>query len=152
MTHRPIWSAGMFYLALTILILMISFFFKYLFIWLRQVFVEVRGIFCCSARASLQLWRPGSRVHGLSCPVARGILVPQPGLEPVSPSLEGGFLTTEPPGKSWSLRYCKKIYMLLSLKNVGEFKWKSRFPASLRHFEYLEILIKYCNKAAKCWS
>ena len=31
---------------------------------------------------------------------AHGILVPQPGIEPVSPELEGGFLTTAPPGKS----------------------------------------------------
>ena len=36
----------------------------------------------------------------LSCPVACGILVPQPGIEPASPALEGGFLTTRPPGKS----------------------------------------------------
>ena len=34
------------------------------------------------------------------CPVACGILVPQPGIKLVSPALEGGFLTTEPPGKS----------------------------------------------------
>ena len=45
--------------------------------------------------------------HGLSsCPVARGachvgILVPCPRTEPWSPALEGGFLTTVPPGKSW---------------------------------------------------
>ena len=38
--------------------------------------------------------------QGLSCPVAYGILVPRPGIEPVSPALEGGFLTTGPPGKS----------------------------------------------------
>ena len=37
---------------------------------------------------------------GLSCPTACGILVPQPGIEPSSPELEGGFLTTGPPGKS----------------------------------------------------
>ena len=29
--------------------------------------------------------------HGLSCPVAGGSLVPQPGIEPTSPALEGGF-------------------------------------------------------------
>ena len=39
-------------------------------------------------------------VRGLSCPVACGILVPQPGIEPASPALEGGFFTTGPPGKS----------------------------------------------------
>ena len=37
---------------------------------------------------------------GLSCPVACGILVPQPGIEPVSPALKGRFFTTGPPGKS----------------------------------------------------
>ena len=35
----------------------------------------------------------------LSCPVACGILGPQPGVEPMSPALEDGFLTTGPPGK-----------------------------------------------------
>ena len=37
---------------------------------------------------------------GLSCPSACGILVPQPGIEPASSALQGGFLTTGPPGKS----------------------------------------------------
>ena len=32
-------------------------------------------------------------------PIACGILVPQPGIEPTSPALEGGFLTTGPPEK-----------------------------------------------------
>ena len=35
----------------------------------------------------------------LSCPEACGILVPQPRIKPASPALEGGFLTTGPPGK-----------------------------------------------------
>ena len=38
-------------------------------------------------------------MYGLSCSVACGILVPGPGIEPTSPALEGGFLTTGPPGK-----------------------------------------------------
>ena len=38
--------------------------------------------------------------HDLSCPAACGILVPGLGIEPVSPVLAGGFLTTGPPGKS----------------------------------------------------
>ena len=37
---------------------------------------------------------------GLSCPAACGLLVPQPGIKPASPALEGGFLTTGPPGKA----------------------------------------------------
>ena len=40
---------------------------------------------------------------GLSCPVACRSLVPEPGIKPVSPELEGRFLTTGPPGKSLSL-------------------------------------------------
>ena len=36
----------------------------------------------------------------LGCFAACGILVSQPGLEPVSPVLKGRFLTTGPPGKS----------------------------------------------------
>ena len=36
----------------------------------------------------------------LSCPATCGILVPQPGIEPIAPTLEGGFFTTGPPEKS----------------------------------------------------
>ena len=35
----------------------------------------------------------------LSCPAACGILVPRPGIEPVSPALEGSFFTTGPPAE-----------------------------------------------------
>ena len=47
-------------------------------------------------------WTPGLGgsvvvVHGFSCSVARGSLVPQPGIEPASPALKGGFPTTGPP-------------------------------------------------------
>ena len=38
--------------------------------------------------------------RGLSCPTAHGALVSQPGIEPTSPVLQRGFLTTRPPGKS----------------------------------------------------
>ena len=50
----------------------------YLFIWLHWVFVSACG---------------------LSCPEACGILIPQPGIEPASPALEGRFLTTGPTRK-----------------------------------------------------
>ena len=36
----------------------------------------------------------------LSCSMACGILVPQSGIKPTTPALEGKFLTTGPPGKS----------------------------------------------------
>jgi len=38
--------------------------------------------------------------HRLNCIMSCGILVLQPETEPVSPALEGGFLTTGPPGRS----------------------------------------------------
>ena len=43
-----------------------------------------------------ELWHVGSLVvaSGLSCPAACGILVPSRGIEPVSPALQGRFLTT----------------------------------------------------------
>ena len=39
----------------------------------------------------------------LSLVVAHGILVARPGIKPMCPVLEGGFLTTGPPGKSQEL-------------------------------------------------
>ena len=41
-----------------------------------------------------------------SCPAARGILVPWPGIELKSPALQGRFLTTGPSGKSPIERLC----------------------------------------------
>ena len=91
--------------------------FIYLFIWLRRVLVVARGIlvaacriFHCSAWASLWLWCAGSKARGLNCPTECGILVPQPGIEPMSPALEGGFLTTGPPGKSPNLQKLGNIF------------------------------------------
>ena len=40
------------------------------------------------------MWASVVWVHGLSCPLACGILVPRPDTEPVSLALQGGFLTT----------------------------------------------------------
>ena len=69
------------------------FFNFYLFVWLHQVLVVSCGL--------LWLQGTGSRVGWLrSCPMACGILVPQPGMESTSPILEGGFLTTWIPEKS----------------------------------------------------
>ena len=60
--------------------------FIHLFIWLCWVWVAILWIFVVAQ------W--------LSCPAACGILVPWPGIEPASFAMEGGFLTTGPPGKS----------------------------------------------------
>ena len=110
--------------------------FCYLFIyfWLHWVFVAVRGLSLVAASggySSLQcegfsLWwllllqSTGSRCMGFSscdsqAQLLRGMWdLPRPGLEPMSPALAGGFLTTAPPGKSLSTVF--KIDLLL---NVG---------------------------------
>ena len=45
---------------------------------------------CCSVGAQAVV------VHRLSCPTACGILIPQSGVEYMSPALAGRFLTTGP--------------------------------------------------------
>ena len=55
-------------------------------------------IFLFFGRDGSLLWCTSGWGVVLSCPAACGILVPQPGIEPGSRALEGGFLTTEPPG------------------------------------------------------
>ena len=68
----------------------------YLLIWLH-------GIIVVACRILVTAHGLLSVVCRLSCSVARGTLVPQPGLEPKSPALEGGLLTTGSPGKSWKI-------------------------------------------------
>ena len=70
------------------------------FVEVHRLFVVMRGLLSsCGAQAPKHT---GSvvAVRRLSCPAGCGILVPRPGMEPASPVLEGGFLTTGPPGKS----------------------------------------------------
>ena len=57
------------------------------------------GFSCCQAQA-VGAQASVVMVRGLSCPEEGVILVPGPVIEPVSPALEGGFLTTGSPGKS----------------------------------------------------
>ena len=59
-----------------------------------------RDLRCGTWGLLLRCAGPVVAARGLSCPAAHGILVPRPGIEPASPALEGGFLTTGPPGKS----------------------------------------------------
>ena len=46
------------------------------------------------------LWLSVVMVCGFSCPAACGILVPWSEMEPGSPALQSGFLSTGPPGKT----------------------------------------------------
>ena len=63
-----------------------------------------KKLFMYLSALGLSCSHPGSLVvaQGLSCPAACRILliVPEPGIEPEFPALEGGFLTTGPPRKS----------------------------------------------------
>ena len=54
----------------------------------------------CNTRIFVVALNLSSWAHGLSCPTACGILIPQPGSESVSRALPGGFLTT---GTTWQI-------------------------------------------------
>ena len=63
--------------------------------------------------------------------------LPGPGLEPVSPALVGGFLTTVPPGKSFTF-YFKSVYFFPSPLGFELFKDRdsmsaapSRYPVNI---------------------
>lgn len=55
-------------------------------------------------------------LHGLSCSAACGIFVHQPGVEPVSPAFEDGFLTIDPPVKSLGIQFYKNLKNLFQLQ------------------------------------
>ena len=63
------------------------------------------GIFCCGAQA-LGVWASAGAACGLSSCGTWALLLrgmwklPSPGIEPMSPALADGFLSTESPGKS----------------------------------------------------
>ena len=81
----------------------------------------------CGARASVAVsrglsscvsWAPEHRLS--SCGARAQLLcsmwdLPGPGLEPVSPALAGGFLTTVPPGKPLKSVTLKEIFQILFL-------------------------------------
>ena len=91
-----------------------------IYFWFHWVFVAVHGLSLVAVSGGysllrcvgfslwwlLLLWSTGSRCAGFSSCGTRAQLLcgmwdlPGPGLEPVSPALTGGFLTTTPPGKS----------------------------------------------------
>ena len=61
---------------------------------------RVSSVVCSTWALSLKHASSIVVVRSLSCPVACGILVPRPGIEPASLPLEGRFFTTGPTGKS----------------------------------------------------
>ena len=117
----------------------------YLYFWLRWVFVATWGFFqfwragatllcgawvshcggfaCCGAQAVGTQASVVVACRLSSCDaraqLLRGIWdLPGPGIEPVSPALAGGFLTTAPPGNSLGGNfYCERKYILLAMDN-----------------------------------
>ena len=73
----------------------------------RASVVVARGLSSCGSQAlELRLSSCDAQAQLL-----RGMWdLPRPGLEPVSPALAGGFLTTVPPGNSGNSFFIKKIY------------------------------------------
>ena len=116
-----IWYFFLFFLQSTF-----SFFLKFNYFYL---FVAALSLCCCAWRYSslrctgfslrwlLLLRSTGSRHAGFSSCSTRAQLLrgmwdlPGPGIEPVSPALAGGFLTTAPPGSPG--------YLFLSSANMG---------------------------------
>ena len=76
----------------------------------------VHGLCSCGMQVLLRRTSSLVAAHWLSCPVAFGILVPQPGIEPTSPALEGRFFTTGSPGKSWM-----RVYILANTLHFPSF-------------------------------
>ena len=69
----------------------------------------------CSTQAPIVV------AHKLSCSTACEILVPGPGIEPMSPALQGGFVTTGLPGKSlkgdlYQAQLISRCHLVSSLK------------------------------------
>ena len=102
------------FIFLSIIILLIESLSRYLaiflFIYLATSSLNYGTWDLCCIVQDLLFWYKGSlvvtyrfkstqtsavRVHRLRCPMACGILVPWPGIKPISPELRGGFLTTE---------------------------------------------------------
>ena len=70
---------------------------KFFYLFIFFIVLGLRcGLWAFSSFGKQALESLGSvaEAHGLSCPGACGILVPRPGIIPISLALEGRFLTT----------------------------------------------------------
>ena len=74
--------------------------FSYLFIWLSQVLVASLRTFYCGTQILVVAYRLSSFF------VVCEILDPQPGIESLSPALQGRFLPAEPPQNSSTKFLC----------------------------------------------
>ena len=90
----------------------------------------------------LSLWHVGSvvMVCRLCCSIACGILVPLPGIEPTSPALQGRFLITGPPGKSWPMTIKMRFWWDILLTLISHtHHHQGRRPESPSAFTILGI-------------
>ena len=63
------------------------------------IYLAVLGLSCSARDLSLQRMVSVVVAHRLSCSESCGMLVPQPGVKPMSPVLQDGFIMTGLPGK-----------------------------------------------------
>ena len=73
------------------------------------------GLFSCCDLWVLEHEGPVVVTHGLRVPMACGTFVPQSGMEPMSPALEGRFLTTGAPGRSLKDVFNSLIFQLFQM-------------------------------------
>ena len=139
-------------LALSIYAKPLVFLFFLIFIWLGRVLVASCRIFCWGADSVVVTGEPRAcRLSG--CSVACGILVPQPGITPVSPSLRGRFLTTGPPGKSSSVSETAGVIVVViqSPSRVQLFAtpWTAacQAPLSLTILEFAQVYVHWISDA-----
>ena len=90
--------------------------------------------------------------QGLGWPAARGILVPQPGMELLSLALEGGFLTTGPPAKSLLRCFLRPWHPEASKRKPLKFSsgqmelwcpWEAEGTKFLRNLKKLGLLVTF---------
>ena len=88
----------------------------------------------------LQAGGSGVALCGFSCPATCGILVPWPGIKPVFLVLQGGFLTTVPPGKSLLCIYKPGAYLKSPLACLTD----TSNDSSILIFPLSDFLLCHC--------
>ena len=99
-------------------------------------FTVVRGLL-----STYGMWVLQFVALGLRCPMACGISVPQPGIEPTSPALEGRFLTPGPPGMA--LRQCLVHFF---------FYWGREHRCRLHDFGFKQVGLGFKFRFYHIWT
>ena len=104
-----------------------------------SIFIAARRL-CSWGTWALECEGSVVAVHGLCCFSARGILVPRPGIKPLSPALQDVFLTTGPPGKSllWFLEPSISALPTFTL-------FKNLTSVVVEWFLWLKLCSRYVN-------